>query len=155
MVRKVRLAPGESRRVAFTLGHRDFCWYDVDTHRWARSTGTARIVVGASSRDLRLAAGRGVVGTRLAWSEEAPEGTEPSEWRMCLRAIAEAAPRDPRLSVKVEDGTAEALPFADASFDVVLSTFGVMFTPDQDKAAAAAAAAAGQPIRLAGAEAGP
>jgi SAM-dependent methyltransferase len=30
---------------------------------------------------------------------------------------------------------AEALPFADASFDVVLSTFGVMFTPDQAKAA--------------------
>jgi SAM-dependent methyltransferase len=29
----------------------------------------------------------------------------------------------------------EQLPFADASFDVVLSTFGVMFTPDQDRAA--------------------
>ncbi len=43
-----------------------------------------------SARDLRLAAGRGVGGARLAWSEEAPEGTEPSEWRMCLRAVAEA-----------------------------------------------------------------
>ncbi|MGQ3055051.1 MAG: class I SAM-dependent methyltransferase [Roseateles sp.] len=31
---------------------------------------------------------------------------------------------------------AEALPFADASFEAVLSTFGVMFTPDQPKAAA-------------------
>lgn len=31
---------------------------------------------------------------------------------------------------------AEALPFADDSFDVVLSTFGVMFTPDQERAAA-------------------
>jgi len=30
---------------------------------------------------------------------------------------------------------AEALPFADASFDVVLSTFGVMFSPDQTRAA--------------------
>jgi SAM-dependent methyltransferase len=30
---------------------------------------------------------------------------------------------------------AHVLPFADASFDVVLSTFGVMFTPNQDKAA--------------------
>ena len=27
------------------------------------------------------------------------------------------------------------MPFADASFDVVLSTFGVMFTPDQERAA--------------------
>ena len=31
---------------------------------------------------------------------------------------------------------AEALPFADASFDAVLSTFGVMFAPDQARAAA-------------------
>jgi ubiquinone/menaquinone biosynthesis C-methylase UbiE len=31
---------------------------------------------------------------------------------------------------------AEDLPFDDASFDVVLSTFGVMFAPDQSKAAA-------------------
>ena len=28
------------------------------------------------------------------------------------------------------------MPFADESFDVVLSTFGVMFTPDQERAAA-------------------
>jgi ubiquinone/menaquinone biosynthesis C-methylase UbiE len=34
------------------------------------------------------------------------------------------------------EADAEALPFADESFDAVLSTFGVMFTPDQDKAAA-------------------
>ena len=40
------------------------------------------------------------------------------------------------LSVEFREADAEALPFADASFDVVLSTFGVMFTPDQDQAAA-------------------
>jgi ubiquinone/menaquinone biosynthesis C-methylase UbiE len=39
------------------------------------------------------------------------------------------------LSVKFEEADAEALSFADASFDAVISTFGVMFTPDQDKAA--------------------
>lgn len=32
---------------------------------------------------------------------------------------------------------AQALPFGDSSFDGVVSTFGVMFTPDQPKAAAA------------------
>jgi SAM-dependent methyltransferase len=31
---------------------------------------------------------------------------------------------------------AEALPFANETFDAVVSTFGVMFTPDQNKAAA-------------------
>ena len=40
------------------------------------------------------------------------------------------------LDVAFVEGDAEALPFADASFDVVLSTFGVMFAPDQARAAA-------------------
>lgn len=40
-----------------------------------------------------------------------------------------------RLKVTFQEADAEALPFADASFDVVLSTFGVMFTPNQAKAA--------------------
>lgn len=41
-----------------------------------------------------------------------------------------------RLDIEFRQADAEALPFADASFDAVVSTFGVMFTPDQDKAAA-------------------
>jgi ubiquinone/menaquinone biosynthesis C-methylase UbiE len=39
------------------------------------------------------------------------------------------------LRVAFQQADAEALPFVDASFDVVLSTFGVIFTPDQEKAA--------------------
>ena len=45
------------------------------------------------------------------------------------RSAAEALPID------LKEGDAEALPFADESFDVVLSTFGVMFAPDQERAA--------------------
>ena len=41
-----------------------------------------------------------------------------------------------RLSIDFREADAEKLPFADASFDAVLSTFGVMFAPDQAKAAA-------------------
>ena len=40
-----------------------------------------------------------------------------------------------RLAIEFRQVDAEALPFADVSFDVVVSTFGVMFTPDQDKTA--------------------
>jgi ubiquinone/menaquinone biosynthesis C-methylase UbiE len=46
-----------------------------------------------------------------------------------MRADAE------RLPVSFQLADAENLPFADASFDVVLSTFGVMFTPNQERAA--------------------
>jgi SAM-dependent methyltransferase len=39
------------------------------------------------------------------------------------------------LSVEFREADAEALPFGDAAFDAVVSTFGVMFTPNQDRAA--------------------
>jgi len=40
-----------------------------------------------------------------------------------------------RLPVTFREADAENLPFGEASFDVVLSTFGVMFTPNQERAA--------------------
>ena len=46
-----------------------------------------------------------------------------------VRASAEG------LDVSFQTADAEDLPFPAASFDVALSTFGVMFTPDQEKAA--------------------
>jgi ubiquinone/menaquinone biosynthesis C-methylase UbiE len=39
-------------------------------------------------------------------------------------------------TIAFEEADAENLPFDDNSFDTVLSTFGVMFTPNQDRAAA-------------------
>jgi len=41
-----------------------------------------------------------------------------------------------RLGIEFREADAEALPFGDETFDVVTSTFGVMFTPDQVRAAA-------------------
>ncbi len=45
------------------------------------------------------------------------------------RAVAEGLP------VKFQVADVEALPFTDASFDVVLSTFGAMFAPDHQRTA--------------------
>jgi SAM-dependent methyltransferase len=45
------------------------------------------------------------------------------------RALAEGQ------TPKFQEADAEALPFPDASFDVVMSIFGVMFTPHQEQAA--------------------
>lgn len=39
-------------------------------------------------------------------------------------------------NIDFRQADAEALPFTDATFDVVVSTFGVMFTPNQERAAA-------------------
>jgi ubiquinone/menaquinone biosynthesis C-methylase UbiE len=49
--------------------------------------------------------------------------------RASERAAAE------RLSAAFTEADAEHLPFADSTFDYVLSTFGVMFAPDQPRAA--------------------
>jgi ubiquinone/menaquinone biosynthesis C-methylase UbiE len=43
--------------------------------------------------------------------------------------------RAEKLEISFEVGDAENLPYPDASFDVVLSTVGVMFAPNQEKAA--------------------
>lgn len=40
------------------------------------------------------------------------------------------------LEIDLREADAESLPFDDASFDVVLSGFGVMYAPDQERAAA-------------------
>jgi ubiquinone/menaquinone biosynthesis C-methylase UbiE len=50
------------------------------------------------------------------------------------RARARAASEG--LSVELVEGDAEALPFADASFDAVTSVFGAMFAPNHERAAA-------------------
>ena len=40
-----------------------------------------------------------------------------------------------RFAITFEEGDAEQLPYGDASFDTLLSTFGVMFVADQQRAA--------------------
>lgn len=53
---------------------------------------------------------------------------------LLARAQARAQADGLRIETRIAD--AEALPFADGEFDVVLSTFGVMFAPNQEQAAA-------------------
>lgn len=51
-----------------------------------------------------------------------------------LQRAAERA-RAERLELELIEGDAERLPFEDAHFDVALSTYGIMFAPDQEQAA--------------------
>jgi ubiquinone/menaquinone biosynthesis C-methylase UbiE len=87
----------------------------------------------AGQKVLDVAAGNGNVTLAAArrWCEVVSTDYVPALLeRGRERAAAE------RLAIEFRQADAEALPFADASFDVVVSTFGVMFTADQDKAAA-------------------
>lgn len=86
----------------------------------------------AGSKVLDVAAGNGNVTLAAArrWCDVTSTDYVPALLeRGRERATAE------HLKVEFREADAEALPFADASYDVVVSTFGVMFTPDQDKAA--------------------
>jgi beta-glucosidase len=50
---KIELAPGERTTVRFSLGFRDFSFYDVEAGRLRVDTGTYTILVGSSSADIR------------------------------------------------------------------------------------------------------
>lgn len=81
----------------------------------------AKVVPRAEGRVLELGIGMGLnLGFYDPGKVSAVVGVDPAAE---LRTAAQAAPRDPRLSVTVEDGTAEALPFEDRSFDTVVCTF--------------------------------
>jgi len=51
---KLELAPGESRQVQFELTNRDFSFYSTRHGRWIAESGEFEVLVGASSRDIRL-----------------------------------------------------------------------------------------------------
>lgn len=51
---KVTLAPNEKKRVSVKLGRDAFSFYDSGQHDWVMEPGLFRIMVGSSSRDIRL-----------------------------------------------------------------------------------------------------
>jgi len=87
----------------------------------------------AGQKVLDVAAGNGNVTLAAArrWCDVVSTDFVPALLeRARERAVAE------RFDIDFQEADAEALPFRNGSFDVVVSTFGVMFTPDQDRAAA-------------------
>ncbi len=119
----------EGQRAMWNLGN-----YDVAAERiWAVGERLVdRAAIGAGMDVLDVAAGTGNVsiraaatGAKVTASDLTPELFEAGRRR------ADAA------GVELEwiEADAEALPFEDARFDAVLSTFGVMFAPRHDVAA--------------------
>lgn len=84
------------------------------------------------SRVLDVAAGNGMVTLAAArrWCDVTSTDYVPALLEQGrARASAEG------LAIGFMEADAECLPFDDASFDVIVSTFGVMFTPNQPQAA--------------------
>jgi ubiquinone/menaquinone biosynthesis C-methylase UbiE len=86
--------------------------------------GQSVLDVAAGNGNVTLAAARR--GGEVTSTDYVPALLE----RGRARAAAEG------LSIVMQEADAEALPFANNSFDVVVSTFGVMFTANHEKAAA-------------------
>ncbi|MBR0695564.1 class I SAM-dependent methyltransferase [Bradyrhizobium lablabi] len=86
----------------------------------------------AGSTVLDVAAGNGMASLAAArrWCDVTSTDYVPALLdRAAARAEAEGLP------MAFREADAENLPFSDNAFDVVISTFGVMFTPNQERAA--------------------
>src|SRR4051794_10485019 len=80
-------------------------------------------------RVLDLGCGTGNVALLMARAGATVTGVDPSE-----RLVSVARERVPDAGFVI--GSAEALPFDDAAFDVVISVFGVVFAADAERALA-------------------
>jgi ubiquinone/menaquinone biosynthesis C-methylase UbiE len=87
----------------------------------------------AGRKVLDVAAGNGNVS--LAAARRSCDVTS-TDYVPSLLKRGEARATADGLKIAFREADAEALPFADDSFDAVVSTFGVMFAPNQDRAAA-------------------
>src|SRR6476660_10294807 len=85
------------------------------------------------SKVLDVAAGNGMVSLAAArrWCD-----VVSTDYVVSLLERGRARAQAEGLTIEFMEADAEDLPFAEGTFDAVVSTFGVMFTPNQDKAAA-------------------
>src|SRR5919199_6307091 len=92
----------------------------------------ARLSPARGERWLDLGTGTGEVALRAARA-----GAFVTALDIAPKLLAEARGKAVAagLQIRFDEGDAQALPYADASFDVVSSSFGVVFPPDQEAVA--------------------
>ena len=81
---------------------------------------------------LDLACGTGNVAIEMAKRGAHVVAVDPAER---LLEVARSRAKLNKLAVKTVNGTAENIPSRDAAFDVAVSVFGMIFSPDAEKAA--------------------
>ncbi len=105
------LAPGQSRRVTFTVTPRDSWWWDQSAEGWSQTAGSYRLYLGDSSSlaDLPLRSGFSMATTPAARQVEieAPSTMTPgrrSTVTVTLTASGNETLRDVRLSLQLPQG---------------------------------------------------
>ena len=97
--------------------------------QWARKIADA-VQVQPGQRVLDVACGTGILAREIAARTGSEGGVVGIDASPGMIAVAkELAP-----AIEWRDGVAESLPFADRSFDAVVSQFGLMFFADRDQA---------------------
>ncbi len=61
---KIYLEPGETKTICMTLDYRSFAYYSVAAGGWLAESGLYSVLVGASSRDIRLSCGVFIKSTK-------------------------------------------------------------------------------------------
>ncbi len=88
------------------------------------------VLPGERVLDVACGAGNGAIAAARRYTQAVGVDYVPA---LLERARERAAAEG--YEIEFVEGDAEALPFEDGSFDAVLSTFGVMFAPNQQRAA--------------------
>ena len=126
-----------SRRGSRRRGRRAITPSSARRCRSSARSSARRSISSAGSKVLDVAAGNGMATLAAArrWCDVTSTDYVPA---LLERGRARAAAEG--LAIEFMEADAENLPFDDDSFDAVLSTFGVMFTPNQDAGGRRAAA---------------
>src|SRR5689334_4677924 len=115
-----------------TWAEGDFAMVASIVHYGAETLAESlQILPGEKVLDVACGSGNAALAAaRRAWGNTTGVDFVPA---LLERARERAAAE--RLEIEFVEGDAQDLPFDDASFDVVMSIYGVMFAPDQEKAA--------------------
>jgi SAM-dependent methyltransferase len=111
-------------------------WGSADYERIARRFAdvhdelVGRLRPGPGVRWLDVATGTGGVAIRAARA-----GADVTGVDIAPRLLEQARVKADGLPIRFDEGNAQRLPYADASFDVVSSVFGAIFAPDHEAVA--------------------
>lgn len=125
--------PGANRTAAYNAERVEYRLHEEHDAQNLRVVERVRAAWPPPARLLELGAGTGGLCTALALAGYDVAAVEPDKRGVAASRLR--ARRYPDARIRVEEGIAEALPFDDASFDVVLSTQVLEHVPDVAAAA--------------------